>query len=185
MRWLVRKLIELGRRTPYFHLFTDGSPYMERFWLMPRWLLSEQVDLETDGAELKPKKWLPLAFRLHHIQRADLDRDMHNHPSPFISIVLSGGYTERRPVGVDAIWRYVRERDFDSYVKREYWQEVGVTSFRLPGSIAFRRPSDRHLITSVLPDTWTLVIWFRKRAEWGYMTHRGFVPWKKYRHADV
>jgi hypothetical protein len=35
--------------------------------------------------------------KLHHILRSDEDRDCHDHPWSFLSIVLRGGYWEHRP----------------------------------------------------------------------------------------
>jgi hypothetical protein len=35
--------------------------------------------------------------KLHHILRSDDDRDLHDHPWSFLSIVLKGGYWEHTP----------------------------------------------------------------------------------------
>jgi hypothetical protein len=36
-------------------------------------------------------------IKLHHILRSDEDRDCHDHPWSFLSIILAGGYFEHRP----------------------------------------------------------------------------------------
>jgi hypothetical protein len=74
---LTRLLLRCSRPFREGHLLhADGTPYMERFALF-----------ETP--------WI--SARIHHIASPDLDRDMHDHPWNFASLVLSGGYTEARP----------------------------------------------------------------------------------------
>lgn len=166
MKRLIDWLVRMSRRTPYFDICNeaDGTLYMGRSWLMPRWLL--MPDPENPGA-LKPKPWLPVSLRLHHIARPDLDRHFHDHPWTFVSLVLRGGYAECRPSSAVPNWRGGDEED-------------GVTSVRLPGSIGIRRYTDRHRIVSVLPDTLTLVLVFRKRQSWGFFTRQGKVHWRDY-----
>lgn len=169
MKWLVEFLIWLSKRTPYFDIYNeaDGSLYMGRNWLMPRCLLTPDPD--NDGA-LKPKRWLPIAMRLHHIARPDLDRDFHDHPWTFISLVLRGGYLEQRPSSTVPNWRQGKTGyEEDCY---EMW--------RMPGSIGLRRYTDRHRISYVLPDTVTLVVVLRKRQSWGFFTLAGKVHWRDY-----
>jgi len=151
--------------TPYFDIYNaaDDTLYMGRDWLMPRWALERDPGEDT----LKPKRWLPFALRLHRIERADLDRAFHDHPSSFISLVLTGGYAERRPTSALPNWRKDGTEDY-------------YTVNRLPGSIALRRYTDRHRIVSVLPETVTLVVWFRKRQSWGFFTLLGKVHWQDY-----
>jgi hypothetical protein len=51
---LVDRIIARAMRDPYFDIVgTDGSTYMRRFWLM------------------RPRKWLPISIRVHHILRSD------------------------------------------------------------------------------------------------------------------
>lgn len=165
MKRLVDFLIALSKRTPYFDIYNeaDGSLYMGRNWLMPRWLLTP--DSENAGA-LKAKAWLPMAIRLHHIARPDLDRDFHDHPWTFISLVLRGGYIERRPTSDVPNWLSDEEDGY--YIKRR------------PGSFALRRYTQRHRIIHVEPDTVTLVVVFRKRQSWGFFTRHGKVHWRAY-----
>ena len=145
--WVVDRLIAWARRTPYFDIHN-------------------QADGSLQEGALKPKAWLPFAVRLHYIERPDLDRAFHDHPSTFVSLVLRGGYAECRPTSATPNWRGDEE---DSY-----------TITRLPGSIALRRFTDRHRIVSVLPNTVTLVVWFSKRQSWGFYTPAGKVHWREY-----
>lgn len=72
---MVNDLIELAKKTPYFHL--DG--YMERYWLKP---------FNADD---------PINIRIHHLLSSDSDRALHDHPWPSTSIILKGGYWEIMP----------------------------------------------------------------------------------------
>ncbi len=69
--WLVNRIIARAQRTPYIHL--DG--YMNRWWLVP---------YNRTG----------YAARVHEILSSDRERDLHDHPWPYISVVLRGGYFE-------------------------------------------------------------------------------------------
>lgn len=181
----VDRLIARARRTPYFHLYhRDGSPYMERFWLMPRralqWIdekpqtdsgLRPAADELGLGFELRSDiRHLP-SWRLHHICTPDLDREFHNHPWSFVSIVLRGGYVERRPHYDEPRWQLGAN------------EEQSYTVTRLAGDVAFRSYRDRHRIVHVLPDTWTLVIMGPKRQTWGFFTQSGFVGWRDFESA--
>ena len=140
---LVDKLIARAMRTPYVHL----QGYMNRYWLR--------------NYDHHP------AVRVHHILRADADRDMHDHPWPFLSIVLRGWYVERRPVAqgqhpcLDG-GRFTQTR-------------------RGRFSIAFRRATDRHLISEVCEGgVWTLFISFTYQKRWGFYTPTGWVDYRTY-----
>ncbi len=126
---LASALERIGARRPYLHL--EG--YMERFWI-----------LRTP--------WL--SARLHRILRSDHDRDLHDHPWDYASVILRGGYWEVTADG-----------------KRWYG----------PGSVVFRRAG--HLHRLVLPDgapATTLFIHRRKRRDWGFRTATGWVDWRTY-----
>ena len=43
-------------------------------------------------------------LRLHHILRGDDDREFHDHPFDFTSIILAGGYVEHRPGGESKVY---------------------------------------------------------------------------------
>lgn len=166
MQRIVDFLIALAKRTPYSHLYhADGSCYMRRYWLMPCWLLQRRGG--KDGSNCwKPKPWVPFSLRLHEIITPDYDPHMHDHPWTFLSMVLRGGYTEQRPASTEPCFTGSRELSFLAY--------------RTPGSIALRRCTDRHLISYVEPDTWTLVALGPKRHWWGFYTLKGKVYYRDY-----
>ena len=112
----------------------DGDPYLtRRFVFKCRW------------------------FRvyLHEIHRADDDRDKHDHPWNFLSLLLTGGYVEE-------------------YKGRMKW--------RWPLSVARRRAEDAHRIAYVTqtPKTRTLVFVGKRRREWGFHTKAGWTWWQNF-----
>lgn len=104
--------------------------------------------------------------RLQHIVREDRDRHLHDHPWPFVSKVLSGAYREERPL----------------YETPHFIGDVETTypTYRATGSWAFRRAHDRHKISHVEPDTWTLFITGRYCNKWGFFTPEGKIYWRTY-----
>ena len=162
---MVDWLIDRAGRTPYEYLIhPDGTPYMGRYWLMPMSLL---VPGDCGYGYELVNKHLP-AIRLHHIQSADVDRELHSHPWPFLSRVLRGGYAEQRPV-------YPQPTFYKTL--RGSWEEQTYVTWRQPGSWAFRWSGDRHRISDVKKDTWTLVLTGPRCNQWGFATMDGFIPW--------
>lgn len=150
MRKLVNILIALAKRRthPDGHIYSaDGSLYMERWSL-----------LET--------RWL--SIRVHRIARPDNDRHFHDHPWPWASLVLRGGYIELLPASADPC--------FNQALGEEY----SIPKWRGTGSLVLRHATDRHRISSVLPNTYTLFIIGRKRQSWGFFTPEGKVYWRDY-----
>jgi hypothetical protein len=125
-------------------LHPDGSPYLTRY------VLWGDDALETHAGAAHS------AF-VHHIHGPDSDRHMHDHPwSWAVSVILSGGYKERRPYG-------------DAPRLRTY----------SPGDLSVLRPGDYHSIVAVEPDTWTLFLCGREISDWGFLVDGAHVP-----HAD-
>jgi hypothetical protein len=145
-RALVDRLIAHARRTPYFHL----PGYMERYWV------------------LKPRWWtLGCSIRVHHILRSDEDRALHDHPWPFVTIILRGGYYEERPL----LARHPAWVDHEP----TRTQRHGV------GSILVRRARSRHRLHLVRNSTtWTLFFMGPRLQQWGFYTCKGKVHWSKY-----
>lgn len=95
---------------------------------------------------------------LHHLHTSDEDRALHDHPWSFVTFLLSGGYFEHVPseqvMGSKRVWR----RRF---------------------SVLYRPAEWRHRLELVKP-TWTLVLHWRRRRKWGFITMNGWQHWKDY-----
>jgi hypothetical protein len=139
---------------------TGGKPGSER-----RWAFMEGMDIGAEGdpyldrLRIIQTPWL--SVYLHHIHRPDRDADPHDHPWDFISLVLSGSYTE-------LLWR--DKTCASSFRTRE----------RRRWSVGRTRRQAAHIITGIEGPLWTLVITGRRRGEWGYWSARGFTPWREY-----
>lgn len=146
MNWLASRLmwwLWLGvarKREPDFVIGDDRDPYLKRWWLIPR---------------------NPLVnVYLHQILRSDEDRALHDHPWPFLSLMLGGSYIEHtiRAGGI--------------HVRREYE----------PGSLRLRLAHTAHRLE--VPPTrwcWTLVITGPRIRRWGFhCPERGWVHWRQF-----
>lgn len=120
----------LGRSDVYF----GGSVYMRRWKFLP--------------------EWMP-GFRVHNIVRSDVDRELHDHPFTFVSIILCGGYFEHTADG------------------KRTWYGVG--------SVVVRSAETFHRLE--LPEgstAWTLVFRGRYRRVWGFLTPHGWQDWRAF-----
>lgn len=156
-------IIERAKRTPYFHL----PGYMERFWLVPyNQPISRKTadlhDVTFDGTgpvpfRQQPFAWLlqrfGIAARVHHILRSDEGREPHDHPWPYLTIILKGGYFEQR------------------------FAEDGVMlsmKWHGPGSVLFRPADSWHMLKIPEGSTaWTLFVTGRYKQTWGFLTRSG------------
>lgn len=150
LAWLVDAIIRRAMRTPYTHL----AGYMERFWLFR---FGQRGEGESGPYPL-------IGARVHHILRSDLDRHFHDHPWPFVTIILRGGYFEERPV-LNAAGFVV--------ATHERWHGAG--------SILFRRAGDLHRLRLPQGSTaWTLFSTGPKVQTWGFLVGNKKVPWREY-----
>lgn len=97
---------------------------------------------------------------LHHIHREDRDRDPHDHPWWFASLILEGAYTERVFPDKGSTVCYTVHRH------RFSWHRMGRGS--------------AHMIMKLNAPLWTLVITGPRRGNWGFYPGGRFVPWREY-----
>jgi len=89
---------------------------------------------------------------VHHLIQSDDERALHDHPWSFITILLSGGYWEHTIS--ERLWR----RRFSVLYRPAEWQH----------RLELERP------------VWTLLIKFRTRRLWGFITKNGWQRWNNY-----
>jgi hypothetical protein len=77
---------------------------------------------------------------------------MHDHPFDFVSVLLSGGYTEHTPAGVKRWPRF---------------------------SVVRKGAEDAHRLEVDRP-VWTLVFGGKVRREWGFVTPEGYLTRTQY-----
>lgn len=107
------------------------------------------------------------ALYLHFIFQSDKDRDPHDHPFAFRSLIVRGGYTER-VWGLDNL---NGERWIAHHPVKRSWKRFTIHKTSLHVA---------HMIDYLLPGTVTLVFCGPKVQDWGFYTDRGFIPWQRY-----
>lgn len=146
MKTVDRFFLTLARICGFKHRVIDdgnGNPYLLRIYIFRNKHLS---------------------VYLHKFFRGDHDRDLHDHPWPWASFVLWGGYWEETPEG---------------------------THWRRPGSFAVKKPKSQHRVSLDRVKTkgesvWTLFISGKKmydangQPDWGFQTENGWVSWYNY-----
>lgn len=159
-------LINRAQRTPYFHIMSaDGQEmYMGRWWLF------NPYDRDTYNPGYW---WCPWSVRIHHIMRADNDRDLHDHPWNARTIILRGSYTEQRLIDPgDPVLDQLSlppSAQATEYIDRK------------PGCTATLRFGEYHRIDSVSDGgVYTLFISGPKQGTWGFLVNGVKVPWRKY-----
>lgn len=140
---------KLGR----YRLIPDrrtGADYMHRYYLF-----------------LKDRKRFPFNVTLHKIVRSD-DPIFHDHPWPYMTVVLKGGYWEHTPI-------------FDNNGKL-----VGENiEFKGPGSIVRRGAKEFHWL-ELDNDKPAVTLFFMgtQQREWGFLVElkNGVTRWIKWTH---
>lgn len=162
-------LIERAKRTPYQHITSaDGQHvYMGRWWLF-----NAYPGAYGDHPQPRHIHWLP-SVRIHHICRADQDRDLHDHPWNARTIVLRGWYTEERPFEQLTDYQAIQADGGTQEGRALFHRRSGYTGRLLFGQY--------HRISEVSQGgVWTLFITGRKRGTWGFMVKGKKVPWRTY-----
>lgn len=103
-----------------------------------------------------------LSVYIHHVAKSDEERDPHDHPWDFISLVLKNGYTEK-------VWDSKDRNSFKTFVRN-------------PGKIVYHKVSQFHQLKLNSEGAWTLVVAGRRKHNlWGYLTENGWVDNVTYR----
>lgn len=142
---LLEILERLGRKRIVYDR-VDNEPYLERYYLF-----------------LKNRERFPFNVFLHKFLKSDPD-DVHDHPWPYFTVILQGGYYEWRP-------------QFDSTGQKigEIARWCGPGSFRWAGANTYHRIELDPTVTC-----WTLFMPGRKCRDWGFLVKNKWVQWEQY-----
>ncbi len=132
----------------------------------PRWALWRWYDIVLGGVLYLTRLnifQVPLfSTKLHWIHRPDPDRDLHDHPWPFVSIVLWGGYEE---------YESKNPRSEPGKLRKIRW-------------FNYKNTRTAHRISKVKPRTLTLIFSGPRstKKEWGFFNEHTFeyTDWKTY-----
>ncbi len=140
------KLLErMGRKRIVLDRVSD-QPYLERYYLF-----------------LTDRKWFPFNVFLHRFLKSDPD-DVHDHPWPYATVILRGGY-----------WEWVPK--FNSA-----GQKIGeIRHWRGPGHFRVCSATSYHRI-ELCPgvDCWTLFMPGPQRRQWGFLVNNQWIHNEQY-----
>jgi hypothetical protein len=126
-------------------LFAKRTDSPTSRWGILRWTdIIINGDLYLSRLNLLKTPWF--SVKLHWIILPDPDRDLHDHPWPFVSFVLSGGYKE------------IEAKD----------PANGPIVERVINWFNYKNTITSHRITVVQPNTITLIVTGPKIKGWGF-----------------
>jgi hypothetical protein len=125
----------------------NNEPYLERYYVF-----------------LKDRTRFPFNVFLHKFLKGDPD-DVHDHPWPYATLILKGGYWEYTPI-------------------IEYGKCVGENKhWRGPGHFRVCKPNSYHRIELKEGVTaWTLFMPGPHKREWGFLVNNKWVHNEQYLH---
>ena len=145
MKWFLSLLEKMGRKRIVLDRVSD-EPYLERYYLF-----------------LKDRKKFPFNVFLHRFLKSDPD-DVHDHPWPYATLILKGGYYEWTP-------------QFNSN-----GEKIGeIAKWRAPGHFRICSPTSYHRI-ELDPDVecWTLFMPGPQKREWGFLVKNKWIQHEQY-----
>ena len=145
MKWFLTMLERRGRKRIVMDRVSD-EPYLERYYIF-----------------LKDRNHFPFNIFLHRFLKSDPD-DVHDHPWPYATLILKGGYWEWVPV-FDTVGRKIGEV--------QHWRKPG--HFRTCRANSFHRIELDPKVTC-----WTLFMPGAKQRDWGFLVKDKWIQWEQY-----
>ena len=140
------KLLEhLGRKRIVLDR-ASNEPYLERYYLF-----------------LKDRERFPFNVFLHKFLKSDPD-DLHDHPWPYATLILKGGYYE---------WVPTFNRQGNKIGETRYWRGPG--HFRVCRATSYHRIELDPTVTA-----WTLFMPGPQQREWGFDVKGQWIQWEQY-----
>jgi len=135
-----RKRIVLDRES--------NEPYLERYYLF-----------------LKDRKRFPFNVFLHKFLKSDPD-DVHDHPWPYATLILKGGYWE---------WIPQFNKDGQKFSEVAHWRGPG--HFRICSANSYHR-----IEIDLEVECWTLFMPGPQKREWGFLVKNKWIQHEQYLH---
>ncbi len=139
---MILKLLErLGRKRIIMDRTCD-EPLLTRYYLF-----------------LKDRKWFPFNVFLHKFHKGDPD-DVHDHPWPYATLILKGGY-----------WEWIPQFNSQGVKVCE------IAKWRKPGHFRICSANSFHRI-EIDPNVecWTLFMPGPQKREWGFLVNNKWIP---------
>ncbi len=164
-----------------------GQPPSEKYEKEP-WISFFKVKVIEDGCgrpylvRFSLFQLFGFSLKLHIILRGDQDRELHDHPWTFITLMLAGGYYEET---------------FTPHQTGPYQNRGTIKTWYGPGSLRINRSPHPHRLDLQVEEIYvdedpeggvftrpeispavTLVLMFPKKREWGFYTPSGWLNYK-------
>ena len=142
---LLKLLDRLGRKRIVMDR-VENEPYLERYYVF-----------------LRERKRFPFNIFLHKFLKSDPD-DVHDHPWPYATLILKGGY-----------WEWTPRFDDRGNKITELVRWCGPGSFRWASANTYHR-------IELDPDVtcWTLFMPGVKQRDWGFLVRNQWIQWEEY-----
>jgi hypothetical protein len=124
----------------------NNEPYLERYYIF-----------------LRDRTWFPFNVFIHKFIKSDPD-DVHDHPWPYATLILKGGYYE---------WVPVFDEDGRMSGETRHWRGPG--HFRVCSATSYHRIE---LVEGVTP--WTMFMPGPQRREWGFLVDNRWIHNEQY-----
>jgi hypothetical protein len=145
MKWFLNLLERMGRKRIVMDRECD-EPYLERYYLF-----------------LKDRDRFPFNVFLHKFLKGDPD-DVHDHPWPYATLILKGGY-----------WEWIPQFDAEGKMSCEIQKWRGPGSFRICSANSYHRIELDPSVTA-----WTLFMPGPKKRDWGFLVKNKWVQHEQY-----
>ncbi len=140
MSWILNVLEKLGRKRIIMDRVND-QPYLERYYVF-----------------LKDRTWFPFNIFIHKFLRSDPD-DVHDHPWPYATLILKGGYYE---------WVPKFNSKGEKIGEIRFWRGPG--HFRICSANSYHRIELDPGITA-----WTCFMPGPQKREWGFLVNNRWI----------
>jgi hypothetical protein len=124
----------------------NNEPYLERYYVF-----------------LKDRKVFPFNIFLHKFLKSDPD-DLHDHPWPYATLILRGGYYEYVPVFNDQA---------EVIAEKKLWRGPG--HFRISKARSFHRVELKPGVVA-----WSLFMPGPQQRDWGFLIKNNWIQWERY-----
>jgi len=140
LKQIAKLLTKIGRQRIILDR-ESNEPYLERYYVF-----------------LKDRTWFPFNIFLHKFLKSDPD-DVHDHPWPYASLILKGGY-----------WEWIPHFNSQGQKIGEYqvWRAAG--SFRINSANSYHR-----IELDPTVECWTMFMPGPQKREWGFLVNNKWI----------
>ena len=138
---MIKKIFQKLGRHRVIRDRLDDEPYLERYYVF-----------------LKDRDWFPFNIFVHKFLKSDPDH-LHDHPWPYFTLILKGGYYE-----------WVPYYDKDNKKMTEICKWRGPGHFRICKATSYHRIDLNPAVTA-----WTLFIPGPQKREWGFLVRNKWI----------